>query len=100
MKKALLLTAILAVCLTATGCFYAAIKMPQPAVAYYGPTSTTASKMGEASWTNILGIIATGDASIDAAMKKAGISKVHHIDQSVTNILGLFSTYTTVVYGE
>jgi TRL-like protein family len=58
------------------------------------------SKVGTAKATSILGWIATGDASIEAAAKSAGITKIHHVDEHVTNILGFFATYTVVVYGE
>ncbi len=57
------------------------------------------SKIGEAKATAIIGI-ATGDASIEAAMKNGGITKIHHVDSQVKNILGIYAEYTTVVYGE
>jgi hypothetical protein len=44
--------------------------------------------------------IATGDASIEAAMKNGGIKKVHHVDTQVKNILGIYAEYITIVYGE
>uniref|UniRef100_A0A7C1SG71 TRL-like protein family n=1 Tax=candidate division WOR-3 bacterium TaxID=2052148 RepID=A0A7C1SG71_UNCW3 len=110
MRKALLLGIIPVVCLTMlTGCIpgfytvgtlYTSVRTPAEAVAYYGPTATQAAKVSKVTATNILGIIATGDASLEAAMKQGGISKVHHIDQEVTSILGLWSTYTIIVYGE
>jgi hypothetical protein len=58
------------------------------------------SKKGEASFTSILGILATGDASLKEAMERGGITKIHHIDQQVTNILGIIATYKVIVYGE
>lgn len=58
------------------------------------------SKIGTATATSILGIIATGDASITTAMKNGGISTVHHVDHTSKNILGIYAEYTTVVYGE
>ena len=57
------------------------------------------SKIGTAEATGIIGIV-TGDASISAAMKNGGITKIHHVDSKVQNFLGLFAKYTTVVYGE
>ncbi len=57
------------------------------------------TKVGQSSATNILGIVATGDASINAAAKAAGIKKVSHVDVKKMSILGLFATYTTIVYG-
>jgi hypothetical protein len=41
-----------------------------------------------------------GDASLEAAMENGNISEVHHVDLERTNILGLYSTYTVIVYGE
>lgn len=58
------------------------------------------SKTGTASASSILGLIAMGDASIEAAAKAGGITKIHHVDYESTNILGLYATFTTVVYGE
>lgn len=58
------------------------------------------SKVGTSSATGILGLIATGDASIQKAAKEAGITKISHVDVKKSSILGIFATYTTVVYGE
>ena len=41
-----------------------------------------------------------GDASLKAAMANGGITKVHHVDYKVTNILGIVGSTTTVVWGE
>jgi len=68
-----------------------------------GPVAATSnsnsSKVGSAQATGFFGI-ATGDASIEAAAKSAGITKIHHVDHHTTNILGLFATYKIYVYGE
>lgn len=63
-----------------------------------GPAAT-AAKTGEAKATGILGVV-LGDVSIETAMKNGGITKVHHVDSKVRNILGIYAEYTTVVYGE
>lgn len=68
-----------------------------------GMTATSnnvGSKVGTASATNVLGIIATGDASINAAANNAGIKKISHVDQQQKSILGLFTKYEVFVYGE
>lgn len=57
------------------------------------------TKVGTSKATNVLGLVATGNASINAAAKSAGIKKISHVDVKKTCILGLFATYTTVVYG-
>lgn len=61
--------------------------------------ASSASKMGTSKATAIIGIV-TGDASIEAAMQNGGITKVHHVDAKVKNILGIYAEYETVVYGE
>lgn len=61
--------------------------------------ATGSSKVGTAKATAIIGI-ATGDASIETAMANGGITKVHHVDTKVKNILGIYATYETTVYGE
>lgn len=63
-------------------------------------SNSIGKKVGEAKATNVLGIIASGDASITAAAKKAGIKKISHVDSKKTSILGIFGTYTTIVYGD
>ena len=63
------------------------------------PTTIT-DKSGEAYAENFLGLVVTGDASIAAAAKEGGITRVHHIDYQYKNILGLYGKFTTIVYGE
>ena len=78
-----------------TGVIYTDVKAPM------GVTSNgNASKAGSAKASSILGIVATGDASISAAAKKAGITKIHHVDEHATSILGIFASYEITVYGE
>lgn len=57
-------------------------------------------KVGKGTVTSILGLIATGDASIRTAANAAGIQKVHYVDYKSKNVLGIYATYTVVVYGE
>ena len=58
------------------------------------------SKVGESKATSILGLIGTGDASLEAAMKDGKITKVHHVDHHVNIILGVYGQWTLKVYGE
>ncbi|MCD6569191.1 MAG: TRL-like family protein [Deltaproteobacteria bacterium] len=98
---------ILVLCSTAllTGC--AAVAMA-PVMGLYtdvqAPYTATSnpsySKVGTATCTSILGLIATGDASIETAAKNAGIKKIHHVDYNAKNILGIYAEYTVYVYGE
>lgn len=101
MKKALLL-AIVATAFTAgcaqfpyqTGNFYTDATAP-----FQATNNATGTKMGEACMSNILGIISTGDASIDAAAKMGGVASISTVDTSFFTILGLFSTTCTKVSG-
>jgi len=56
-------------------------------------------RKGTASAEGYLGLVAQGDASIQAAAKDGGITNIHHIDFKTRSILGLYVEYTTVVYG-
>ena len=56
-------------------------------------------KTGQAKCLSILGIVATGDCSIDAAAKNGNISEIKSVDVKTFSILGLFSEETTIVTG-
>jgi hypothetical protein len=58
------------------------------------------SKRGTAKASSILGLVATGDASIEAAARNGRITKIHTADTQATSVLGLYATYTTIVTGE
>jgi len=98
---ALVLASIVAV----AGCTYpnspvnAALIIDQKGPVAGFDTSSPATKTGTAKAEGIL-FVGFGDASVKAAMDQGKISKVHHVDSEVFNILGIYSRYTTVVYGE
>lgn len=62
-------------------------------------TSGSTAKMGMACNTSILGLVATGDASIAAAKAEGGISRVASVDYKAKNILGLYGKYCVIVHG-
>lgn len=85
----------------------AAVKSPVTGYVYQetqSPVSVTSnplgSKKGEATATSVLGWFAFGDASVQKAAKDGGITKISHIDQKSTSVLGLFAKYTITVYGD
>lgn len=102
MRKHLLV--LVAGCALLAGCAGAAA----PVYGWYGdvkwgtqvPGGAIGSKTGEAKCTSILGLIATGDASVEAAARAGGITKVMTVDHHSKNILGLFAEFTTKVTGE
>jgi hypothetical protein len=76
-------------------------KVQAPTIAFTSRIDASSfTKAGEASCTNYLGLVSTGDASLDTAMKNGGITKVHHADCRYQVILGVYSKFTIVVYGE
>ncbi len=78
------------------GTLYTELKLPVTATANNG----TATKVGTAKCISVLALVAIGDASIEAAKKDGGITKVHHVDWEVENILGVIGKYKVTVYGE
>lgn len=68
-------------------------------VGVYG-TSPSGSKTGKACTQSILGLIALGDASVEEAASKAGITKVNNINLESFSILFFYGTLCTVVQGD
>ncbi len=79
---------------TPLGIVYTSVKGPVAVTAYEGN-----SKKGKACATSILGIVATGDASIEAAKNNNGIKKVASISHDITSVLGIFAEVCTIVAG-
>ena len=79
----------------ATGIIYSSTDAPIAAT-----MAASYSKSGSASCSSILGIVASGDASITAAMKNGGITRIHHVDYHSTNVLAFYAKMTTTVYGD
>jgi len=77
---------------------YGALFTQTDAAVAVGSASGSA-KVGTAESTAII-CFATGDSSIQKAMQNGGITKIHHVDAKVFQVLGLYAKYTTVVYGE
>jgi hypothetical protein len=77
------------------GCLYTEVAFPVAA-----GEGGNGSKVGIAKSTSILGLVATGDASMKTAMANGGITRVRHVDYNAKNILGLYGEYTTTVYGD
>jgi hypothetical protein len=78
-----------------TGFLYTDVKAPIAVTNH-----DVSSKVGTAKATSILGFVATGDASIEAAAKSAGITQIHHVDYQANSILGIVANFTVYVYGE
>lgn len=88
----------------ASGCAFA--RSPVTGLVYLDTSAGEAissndvgAKKGEACATSILGWVGTGDASITAAAKAGGITKISHVDSTASDILLVYAEYCTIVYG-
>lgn len=54
---------------------------------------------GRACATSILGFIAVGDASIQAAANERGITRIANVSHTTEGVLGVTAKYCTVVRG-
>lgn len=79
------------------GWIYSDIKAPMDTDVQKTPVSP---KSGEASSMSILGAVATGDASVRTAAANGDIKTIDHVDYTFFNVLGVYSKFTTKVYGE
>lgn len=78
------------------GVIYTKVKLPGA----IGNSELQWSKSATAKCYSVIGIIASGDASINCACRNGGITKVSWVTYSVDNILGAYGVYTTTVYGD
>ena len=60
---------------------------------------TPGDKVGTACQAGVLGFTLEGDASITAAMKDGGITKISYVDHESTNVLYVYGKYCTIVHG-
>ncbi len=95
---------VMTLALTVAGCSYFVSPMVGGVVrtdAKFPVTATTAqgSKKGYACARNYLGLIASGDASIEAAKENGGITNVATVDSEISSFLFFYGKYCTVVTG-
>ena len=80
------------------GCLYANIKTPLDTDLNQ---TKLGSKTGEASNQQILGLVAWGDASTQAAAANGHITQINHADEQIFSILWfIYTKTTTIVYGD
>lgn len=92
-------------CSIATGMFSGTTGMAGSIyTGYTEPLTVTSNscgqKVGSAKCISVLGILAMGDAGVQEAARKAGITKISHVDKKVLSVLGLFTVHEFFVYGE
>ena len=91
--------ALLSGCATAVpqGSLFTDVKVPVSATSNNKDVNLKVSKSQCKSY---LGLVTQGDASIEAAKKNGGITKVVSVDWKAKSILGLVGEYECIVYGE
>lgn len=103
MKKLLIVALLLA-----SSCRYASIKggtgdsVARGTIAQSVDNSVEVTRIGVSCTTNILGIVAFGDSSIQAAKHRAAITKISHVDTSYDAFWFLYKFYEkgcTIVKG-
>lgn len=62
--------------------------------------NAASTKVGTAEIKGYAGVVALGDASIQAAARDAGITRIHHVDYQTKSYVGLYTIYTVIVYGD
>ena len=104
-RRLLLRLAGASLMLLLTSC--ASVDAPTPGFIYsnvkhgtdVGDGNAAATKTGKACATSMLGWVATGDASIEAAARDGGISRNAYVDHTSKVIMGVYGEYCTVVHG-
>jgi hypothetical protein len=94
----LLLALFVSGCATAipAGSLYTEVSFPGGV----GGGDVSYTKVGKATSNSYFALIATGDSSIDTAVKNGNISTIKYVDYKSKNILGFIGEYTTYVYGD
>lgn len=88
-----------AAALTLSGC-YVNLATPTPNLSVKLDAQEV-NKRGSAACTGFLWVFATGDCSVQSAMRSGRITKVHHVDTETRVILwGAYSELNLVVHGE
>ncbi|MBL8696067.1 MAG: hypothetical protein JNJ88_18370 [Planctomycetes bacterium] len=98
MKKLALLLATFALAAPTPGCLFAHTRSPLDTNL---DTTRLGPKRGTSSAHSLLWLVAWGDASSAAAAKDAGITTLNHMDsEQLFVFFGLYTSWTTIVYGE
>lgn len=108
MRKLALLFAVALVAFSVAGCLVAPVVPPlgmfytsieAPLDVDFQQTSL-GTKVGQSSCISVLGLVATGDASSQAAAEEGGLTTILGADYNYLNVLGIYQSYTTIVYGD
>lgn len=103
MKKLFLTTVLASVIVLFSSCgavgmvgaLYTGVTQPEAVT-----SNEVGSKVGTATTTSVLGLVAVGNGGVNKAAKEAGITKISHVDVKTVSVLGIFTTQKYFVYGE
>lgn len=62
-------------------------------------TASSADKVGKACIHSYFGMITVGDASVEAAKKRAAITEIHSVNKENLSVVGTYTRQCTVVSG-
>jgi hypothetical protein len=108
MRIVSLLAVMFVLVLATTGCYSAPVVPPvgmlysdidAPLTTEYSAQNVT-MKEGMASSMSILGLIAWGDCSVEAAAKAGSLGQVNYADYHYFNVLGVYQKFTVKAYGQ
>ncbi len=80
------------------GLLYASTVTPEVGTSV--TSNVAGKKVGQAVCQTYLGLIASGDCSVEAAAADGKITRIHSVARKVENVLGLFAKVTIIVTGE
>lgn len=61
--------------------------------------NSTGNRVGESCVQSYLGLVAIGDASIEAARRAGGITMISSVDETINSAFIFYTKYCTVVRG-
>ena len=105
MKRLMIVLALACVLSMALGCVITpsmgvmSAVMVTKSAGEIGDTDVGMSKTGKSQTEGII-LVAFGDGSIKAACDAGGITRIHHVDTEVLNVIGIYGRKTITVYGE
>jgi hypothetical protein len=67
---------------------------------YLATSNSGDTKEGKACAQTIMGLVATGDASISAAKGAGGVTEVAQVEHTAHSILGIVGDFCTIVKGK
>ena len=109
MKRSLLLLLAVVVCLGVVGCYSTPVMPPQgwlfsdvkaPLSANNQGIKVAGSKVGIGESQCVLGLVTTGDSSIEEAADDGDITNIAYADYEYFNILGIYQRFRVKVHGE